>query len=124
MKNLMRMQSEVPMAIQPIDLQTLFTQIDKVGKDQANLKEGAALQHSLQSVQIQKKTEERAQTVNETQDTGQGVERIKDRNNRKRPDQESVEQEEDSEASDKAEEAADPSVIRDPALGKNIDFSG
>jgi hypothetical protein len=112
------------MAIQPIDLQTLFTQIDKVGKDQANLKEGAALQHSLQSVQIQKKTEERAQTVNETQDTGQGVERIKDRNNRKRPDQESAEQEGASEKTDEAEEEADPSIIRDPALGKNIDFSG
>jgi hypothetical protein len=110
------------MAIQPIDLQALFSQVDKVGKEQMNLKEGAHLQASLQGVQIQKKTEERAHSVTETQDTGDGVERAKERNARRQGEQGS-----DRDQNEKGDEDADgdsPSIIRDPALGKNIDISG
>jgi hypothetical protein len=123
MKNPMRISREVPMAIQPIDLQTLFTQLDKVGKSQTNQKEGLQLQQALQGDQIQKKTEERIQSVNESQDMGQGAEGIKERSSRKRPDQEPLEKENTPrEGGDTNEE--DLSVIRDPALGKNIDVSG
>jgi hypothetical protein len=119
------------MALQPIDLQTLFTQMDKVGKVQAAQKEGVAIQQSIQSQQLQKRTDEHIQSVNETQDTGQGVEKINDQNARKR-------QKEDAETADErkddpvpAEEAGKVvplgeklAVFRDPALGKNVDFSG
>jgi hypothetical protein len=116
------------MAIQPIDLQTLFTQMDKVGKSQALQKEGVAIQQSIQSLQIQKRTDALIQSVNEAQDTGQGTEQINDRNARKRQNAEG----ESSEESDKTPvEEAKPAVpgaairvFRDPALGKNIDFSG
>jgi hypothetical protein len=109
------------MAIQPIDLQTLFTQIDKVGKEQANLKDGVHIQDSLQGAQIQKKTEERVRTVNESQDTGEGAERVKDRNARKGGGEASGQDGREGGAED---EARDPSVIRDPDLGMNIDVSG
>jgi hypothetical protein len=112
-------------AIQPIDLQTLFTQIDKVGKEQMNQKEGAHLQAVLQNAHLQKKTEERFHAVTELQNTGDGTERLKDRNARRqgggehpsgrKPDEDGA-----AESGDKG----DPPVIRDPALGKNIDISG
>jgi hypothetical protein len=70
------------MAIQPIDLQTLFTQIDKVGKAQSAQKEGLAAQQALQGVQLQRKTEEHIQSVNEAQDTGEGAEKINDHGQR------------------------------------------
>jgi hypothetical protein len=111
------------MAIQPIDLQTLFGQLDKVGKEQANQKAGLQLQQSIQGAQIQKRTDERIQAVNESQDTGEGPERIKDRSARKRRDYGGEGQGGSSENGEDSEEE-DPAIIRDPALGKNIDLSG
>ena len=111
------------MAIQPIDLQTLFTQIDKVGKEQMNQKEGVHLQAVLQGAQLQKKIEERSHSVTELQNTGDGTERLKDRNARRQGGEHAPGRkpgEEDAESEDNGE----PAVIRDPALGKNIDISG
>jgi hypothetical protein len=110
------------MGIQPIDLQTLFSQLEKVAKDQSVHKEGLQIQQSLQGMQIQKKTEERAQSINESQDIGKGTEQIKDQTARKQPDWEASGQEGDTDG--EAEEKEDPSVIRDPKLGKIIDISG
>jgi hypothetical protein len=74
------------MALQPIDLQTLFTQVDKVGKNQALLREGQQIQDSMNQIQNQKKLEENIQSVNETQDMGDEAEKIKDEKNIKRED--------------------------------------
>ncbi|MDR3167730.1 MAG: hypothetical protein LBT93_07285 [Treponema sp.] len=117
------------MAIQPIDLQTLFTQLDKVGKNQAVQKDGFAIQQALQGIQMQKKTEEQIQSVNEAQNTGEGAERIKDRERKKRDGQELAERGNPREEPGKDGEGEAPLekpllIIRDPALGKNIDVSG
>jgi hypothetical protein len=117
------------MAIHPIDLQTLFTQVEKIGKEQANQKQGLPLQQAIQSAQIQRRTDERIQSVNESQDTGDGPERVKDRSPRKhREDREGTELEEqdrlDAEQKSGNWRLNEPSVIRDPALGKNIDLIG
>jgi hypothetical protein len=114
------------MAIQPIDLQTLFTQIDKVGKLQVSQKEGLALQQAIHSVEIQRRTDEHIQSVNEAQNTGQGTEQINDRSGGKQ--QAGEDSAEDSrELRDSGEDAGENSsarVIKDPALGRNVDFSG
>jgi hypothetical protein len=112
------------MAIQPIDLQTLFTQIDKVGKEQMNQKEGVYLQSVLQNAQHQKKTEERFHSVTELQNTGDGAERIKDRNSRRQGGGHAPGRNPDEEDAPGSEDEDEPSIIRDPALGKNIDISG
>jgi hypothetical protein len=114
------------MAIQPIDLQTLFTQMDKVGKLQAAQKEGLALQQSIQSVEIQRRTDEHIQSVNEAQNTGEGTERINDRNAGKRQSGEEAAGNEGGETEDSgdAAEKTPVRVIKDPALGRNVDFSG
>jgi hypothetical protein len=109
------------MAIAPIDLQTLFTQLDKVGKAQMSQREGLAMQQAIQGVQIQKKTEEHIQEVNEAQNTGEGVEKVNERgrrnssaNGRKNEKGQKKEQEEDG---------TQPSVLSDPTLGRKIDIS-
>jgi hypothetical protein len=120
------------MAIQPIDLQTLFTQVEKVGKEQANQKQGLQLQQAIQGARIQQTTDERIRSVNESQDTGEGVERVKDRSPRKRRDDGEGQKpgmgayaENGEEPEEPDQRAADyPSVIHDPALGKNVDLSG
>jgi hypothetical protein len=114
------------MAIQPIDLQTLFTQVEKVGKTQASQKEGLAVQQALQGVQLQKKTEEQIQSVNEAQDTGDGAEKVNDRGPRKDAEnEEGGGKEQTASGGVEAEEDEDNrAVIRDPALGRNIDISG
>ena len=108
------------MAIAPIDLQILFTQLDKVGKAQASQKEGMTLQQAVQNVQLQKKTEEHIQEVNETQDTGEGAEKVND--HRQRGD-EGGEKKRRENSSGENEDDGQVSVLRDLSLGKNIDIS-
>jgi hypothetical protein len=108
------------MALQPIDLQTMFTQIDKVGKAQMEQKEGVALHQSLQNIQTQKKTEERVQSVEETKHPGEGAESINDRNARKRDQQAGGKKGHDKSGAD----TQALFVVKDPSLGKNIDMSG
>ena len=110
------------MAIQPIDLQTLFTQIDKVGKTQAAQREGLAIQQAIEGIQIQRKTEENVQAVNKAQDTGDGVEKVKDRKEEKFNQAGGGEKRQDDDDEEKTE-AAVQAVISDPSLGKNIDIS-
>ncbi|GHV78216.1 hypothetical protein AGMMS49944_00070 [Spirochaetia bacterium] len=113
------------MAIQPIDLQALFTQVEKVGKEQANQKQGLQLQQSIQGAHMQQKAEERIQSVNESQDTGRGTEKVKDRSPRKYREYEGDGEDTDESAPQSDDPtAADSSVIHDPALGKNVDLSG
>ncbi|MCL2442114.1 MAG: hypothetical protein FWD13_01450 [Treponema sp.] len=106
------------MAIAPIDLQTLFTQVDKVGRAQAAQKEGQALQQAIQGVQLQRKTEEQINQVNEAQNSGDGAEKVNDNSKR----QNSGENKNQNKKEDK-DEKKQLSVLSNPALGKKIDIS-
>jgi hypothetical protein len=109
------------MAIQPIDLQTLFTQVDKVGKTQSAQREGLAMQEAIKGAQIERKTEAQIQSVNEAQNTGEGAEKVKDRNagGQDAPEGEGKRQEKD----EAPQEERERTIIRDPSLGANIDIS-
>jgi hypothetical protein len=109
------------MAIQPIDLQTLFTQIDKIGKAQGAQREGLAVQQAIQGAQLQRKTEEHIQEVNEAQDTGEGAEKVNDRG--KRNEAGGGGKRGKGSGKDDVTEEENPMIFRDPALGKNIDIS-
>ena len=115
----MKRQRRVPMAIQPIDLQTLFSQVDKVARQQSAQREGLAIQQAMQGVQLQRKTEEQIQAVNETQNTGEdGAEKIKDRGPQGH---EEGEKKKEHESPD--EEETPILVFSDPRLGRKIDIS-
>jgi hypothetical protein len=106
------------MAIAPIDLQTLFTQLDKVGRAHASQKEGQSIQQAVQSVQIQRKTEELINQVNEAQNTGEGAEKINDHGRRQNGRENSGKRQKED-----TEDEVQASVLRDPSLGRNIDIS-
>jgi len=115
------------MAVQPIDLQTLFTQIEQVGKTQSAQREGLQIQAGLQGLEAQRKAEERVRAVNEAQNTGDGAQGVRERRSgdgggeggrRERGEGE------EAPSGDAAPRAGAGRIIRDPALGKNIDFSG
>jgi len=108
--------------MQPIDLQTLFTQMDKVGKNQIQQKEGLQIQATLQQVQSQKKAEEQVRSVNETQNMGYGVNGVKDEES-KQPDQKKKQKDEKTEEEEKTD-TPKSGYFRDPALGRNIDLKG
>ena len=112
------------MAIQPIDLQALFTQLDKVGKNQAVLRDGQQIHEALQQAQTQRKIEENVQSVNETQEMGEEAEKIKDEGGRKAQANQGQGKGKSSEEDDPDREEQKPDLIRDPALGRNIDISG
>ena len=110
------------MAISPLDLQTLFTQMDKISRQEIAQKDGAALLQSIQHTRIQQQLDEKVRTVNEAQDTGEGAEAINDKTGRKAG-QEGKDGEDLDEAEDKNKDNDDDGIIRDPALGRNIDVS-
>ena len=112
------------MAIAPIDLQAIFSQVDKVGKSQAAQREGQVLHQAIVGVQLQRKTEEHIQQVNETQDTGEGAEKIKDRDaDRQKHNQGGKGGRKDENNDDENTEEKQFSVFHDPNLGKKIDIS-
>jgi len=110
------------MAIAPIDLQALFSQVDKVGKTQAAQREGQTLHQAIIGVQIQRKTEENIKQVNQAQNTGDGAEKVKDRNNEREYKKNSGKKNDESKE-DENEEENQSSVLNDPYLGKKIDIS-
>jgi len=110
------------MAIQPIDLQTLFSQIDKVAKAQLAQREGLALQQALKGVQIQRRTDEETKTVHETQNTGDdGAEKVKDQGRKGQEDGKGGKKNAQGGAS--GDPKPSPPILRDPRLGKNVDIS-
>ena len=106
------------MAIAPIDLQTLFTQLDKVAKAQSAQRESQVIQQAMQGVQHQRKTEEQIEQVNEAQNMGEGVEKVSD----KRQGEHGKGRQKNREQT-KSEEENKPSVFKDPSLVKKIDIS-
>jgi hypothetical protein len=108
------------MAIQPIDLQTLFTQLDKVAKTQSNQREGVALHQAIQGAQLQRRTEEQIKAVNETQNMGEdGAEKVKDRGAQAHDGGKHKKQEGEKPHQEEAKSA----FIHDISLGRNIDIS-
>jgi hypothetical protein len=113
------------MAIQPIDLQTIFTQLDKVGKTQAFMRDGQQIQESLNQAQAQRKLEENIQSVNETQNMGEEAGKIKDENRRgANANQGGAWEKTEDLTEEEEEEKKKQDLIRDPALGRNLDISG
>jgi len=110
------------MAITPIDLQAIFSQVDKVGKAQAAQREGQTLHQAIQGVQLQRKTEEHILQVNESQNTGEGAEKVKDRGHEQEQRHKHGGRKNEDEKDDDEDENR-LSVLREPYLGKKIDIS-
>jgi len=112
------------MAIQPIDLQTLFSQMDKVAKTQSAQREGLALHQTILGEQLQRKTAEHIQSVNEAQNTGDdGTDQIRDRPSSGGGKESGKGKKKETRENASEQEQDHGPVISDPRLGKNIDIS-
>ncbi len=108
------------MPLLPIDLQTLFTQLNQVAKDQTAQKEMIPLAQAAQGSQIVKQTGQRDTRVNETQRQEQGTEQVHPRG--RREGQKKRQAPERGKGKRAPEQKKD--VFRDPALGSHIDVTG
>mgnify|MGYP000033723234 CR=1 FL=1 len=105
------------MPILPIDLQIFFTQMNQVGKEQAVHKEGAEIQASLHSMEMLEKAEERDNSVNQSSDIGDGLEKIKDEAHKRQEKRKKEREQREAE-----EEQRRRVFFSDPTLGRHIDI--
>ena len=112
------------MAISPLDLQTLFSQMDKIGKEQSAVKDGQTLHKIVHEEVSQRKTEEKMRAVVEAEQTGEGLSGIKDGKENKS--QTEGRNKDGGKASPKASADTSPKLkaYSDPAIGKLLDLSG
>ena len=115
------------MGIQPIDLQNLYMQLEKVGKTQVQQQVAAQAEQEAEKTKNLQNAEKKLKTVQET-DAGNeqtGIVHEKNENSGSG----SSEQPEQKAApapvvEEKTKEEKPEEVIRDPALGSHIDISG
>jgi hypothetical protein len=107
------------MPILPIDLQTLFSNLNQVSKDQAVAKEVPPEQQNLTGTQIAKTTLEKDNEVNQTRELDDGSQAIKDQESPgTQKELAKKKKKKDEEDSEKKEE----SDLQDPDLGQHIDI--
>jgi hypothetical protein len=104
------------MPILPIDLQTLFSQMNQVGKEQSVQKEGAAIQSSMQNMGLVQQTEHKDASVNESQNVGEGVESLKNEGKQK------AQGKKRGKKGQQEKEEKKKEIFSDPALGHHIDI--
>ena len=74
-----RLSRSPPMAIQPIDLQTIYTQLDKVSKSTVAQQQGAHLARAIQQDEQQKQELLRSETVKELRSDNEGIAPVDER---------------------------------------------
>lgn len=109
------------MGIQPIDLQTLYAQLEKVGKLQGEQQHALAAQLEKQQQANRADAEKRRSTVQkaETEDKQGTVINSEGGNGSQQFDQKDKKQ-----TADTLPQKKDSAYIQDPALGRKIDVSG
>jgi len=117
------------LAIQPIDLQTIYTQLDKVSKDVSFQQQGVLLKNSIiQENEVQKQLNQK-EAVKQAQMDEDAQIKLRDENRRQKQNSSSDDKKETQEDNEK-EKNNNPylnlnfDVIKDPTLGNNIDVTG
>ena len=108
------------MALQPIDLQTLFVRLSTIGREQSALKQAVAQNQHVAGEEIAQRSQDLGHTVQEADEVSEGPETVSD-------DQDSHKQhagEREKQAHDEEKESRDDEVFRDPDLGHFVDLSG
>ena len=108
------------MGIQPIDIQTLYTQMDKVSKDVVHQQQGASLQNAMVQDSRMKKEIEHKNIVSQTEKD----EKSGSVNADGKSGSNGENQNQKKKAKSEIESSEELCVIKDPNLGKNLDISG
>jgi len=119
------------MAINPLELQTLFSQVNNVGKMQANIKEVELLKQEIATSEINKKSEKEAEDVPETKNIEKDFSKITDKEKQNKKNKErqknKYNKEDDIEKGTEEEteiEKAEEKKEKEPYLGSKIDILG
>ncbi|SIQ05724.1 hypothetical protein SAMN05920897_10355 [Alkalispirochaeta americana] len=111
------------MAMQPIDLQTLFVRLSTVGREQAALKQAVAQNQIVTGEEIARRSQDSGHTVRESSDVSPGPETVDDQetggNQRS-----SSDKKENHEGESGDDQEREDRTFRDPDLGQHIDLSG
>lgn len=111
------------MAIQPIDLQTLYGQLDKVGKAQVQQQAAAQAAREAEMKANRDKAARNLDTVQMSEAGEEKVGRVHERNESSGGQGEAPGGGEPAKKDEKSEEA-EKEILKDPALGHHIDISG
>ncbi|MFI3257059.1 MAG: hypothetical protein R3Y36_02045 [Spirochaetales bacterium] len=111
------------MAIQPIDLQVMYTQLEKVSKMVSHREQGVQLQGAIQQAEQARQAQEKHKTVEQAKMDEDGLPLVKDRNG-SGADNPGDHTESDASKDENGDSPSNIEVIRDPFLGQRIDISG
>ena len=113
------------MALLPIDLQTMFSQLGQVGREQAAAKEVPPQLQAAQAEQIVRKSEHDDKAVNQAREPGEGPEKLREEGRRGRR-RRAAPRERRPPGQEPAGGGAPErrEVFEDPALGHNVDLVG
>lgn len=112
------------MGIQPIDLQTLYTQLDKVGKAQVQQNAASQAAREAEMAKNREEAERRLKTVRETETGGEQTGAVHDRNGSSSGNDSGTPSKGTKDPSAGESEDSTREIIRDPSLGSIIDISG
>lgn len=112
------------MALQPIDLQTLFVRLGQIGKEQAALKESSVLEQEARGNEMAKRARLRDESVNQTNELEDESGKIREKEEGSTTGSHTGEGGGGGEKSEEEREKRAKNIFEDPALGKNIDISG
>jgi hypothetical protein len=107
------------MPIKPIDLQTLFVQLNQVGKQQAAEKDGALLHNTLHGALVKRMEDEAAKAVQRPKDDQASTQSVSREAGGNKGGTGSDKKREGEEQKDDTAE-----TITDPDLGGHIDITG
>ena len=113
------------MALHPIDLQTLYTQLENVSKGVAFQQHGLQLREAVQQDNYGKQLTEKEKAVKEAAQEQSETVRVKDQQKRNQNPDSSM-QKERKNTEEKQTSVAEPKTIdiKDPRLGTLIDIQG
>ncbi len=107
------------MAIQPIDLQTLFVRLSTIGREQSAIKQAVIQNQAVAGEEIARRSQDAGHTIHETDEVSEGPETVNEDESGHTSREGS--QEERPRADEESKEGA---AFSDPDLGQNIDLSG
>jgi hypothetical protein len=109
------------MAIQPIDLQTLYSQLDTVAKTAAHQQQGIQLAASMRAAEVNRQETEKNTAVQELAQENEGPQGINDRSSSGRQEKK---EEKGKKKAPTPEKEQIFETIKDPNLGTYIDVLG
>jgi len=107
------------MPLLPIDLQTVFSQANQVGREQAALQQASPEAQAQAASELVRQAQARDTQVTESRDAGNGAEAVKDEEGggRKPGRRRGHPREQKTQAQDRP-------VFTDPELGQHVDITG